>query len=100
MPARAAQYGARVGRAPDRNRPDATQRGYDRKWKRCRAAYLAQYPLCARCLPRVVEAVHVHHKDGQGPKGEQGYDPTNLEALCHSCHSKATVEERRAQARQ
>ena len=76
-------------------RADATERGYDRKWRRVRLAYLAAHPVCERCQPRgaIVEAVHVHHKDGQGPKGERGHDPDNLEALCPSCHNRHSATE-------
>lgn len=54
------------------------------KWKRTRERILFNQPLCARC-GSVAEDVHhlVDLKDGGDP-----YDPTNLEPLCHACHSQ------------
>jgi 5-methylcytosine-specific restriction enzyme A len=67
----------------------AAQRGYDYRWQRFSRAYLAANPACARGCGR--RATDVHHIDGRGPLGPRGYDPTNLEALCHSCHSQVTA---------
>jgi 5-methylcytosine-specific restriction protein A len=77
---------ARTRRGRER-RPDATRRGYDGRWRKSRAAFLADHPWCHRCGAR---ATDVHHLDGLGPLGPLGHDPTNFEALCHSCHSRET----------
>ena len=36
----------------DRERPSAARRGYGPRWRRARAAFLAQHPLCAACRAR------------------------------------------------
>ena len=47
----------------DRQRPSAARRGYGPRWRRARAAFLAQHPLCAACRAqgRVVPATVVDH---------------------------------------
>jgi 5-methylcytosine-specific restriction protein A len=77
--------------APD-NRPGARQRGYTEEWERTRSIYLQMFPMCQayRCVEL---AEHVHHLDGQGPKGSRGHDFTNLQGLCASHHSQTTAQE-------
>ena len=96
MPNRPARYRPSNRPPASDSRPDATERGYDHKWRKCRAAFLAEHPLCERCdrAGLVVEAVHVHHRDGQGPLGERGYDFENLESLCERCHNSETARNR------
>jgi 5-methylcytosine-specific restriction enzyme A len=75
----------------DQRRGTAAQRGYGGRWQRVRAMYLRSHPLCAACERegRVSIATDVHHliprRDG-GPDTE-----SNLEALCHACHSRITA---------
>lgn len=75
----------------DERRGTAAQRGYGGRWQRVRAMYLRSHPLCVMCERegRVSIATDVHHKikrrDG-GPDTE-----SNLEALCHECHSRITA---------
>jgi 5-methylcytosine-specific restriction protein A len=71
----------------DRCRPNARRRGYNNRWERTRVAHLQAHPWCHVCGRR---ATDVHHVDGRGPLGPRGHDPTNLESLCHSCHSRVT----------
>lgn len=54
-------------------------------WRRARAQYLMLHPTCERCGNS--PAHHVHHKDGQGPTGPKGLDPSNFLAVCRSCHA-------------
>lgn len=83
----------------DEGRPSAAERGYDTAWRITRAAFLEDHPLCmsdecgALPLWRRPEATDVDHIDGLGPLGPRGHDPTNLRALCHSCHSKRTARD-------
>lgn len=79
-------------KARERARPNATQRGYDRRWSKTRKAFLAANPRCARCP---APAFHAHHKDGLGPLGPRGRDWSNLEPLCKSCHSRETASTKR-----
>lgn len=93
MPERAKTYRpAHLKRRAPESRPDATERGYDRRWKRMRLMYLNEHPLCASCEARglVVEATEVDHIDEQGPRGGRGYDESNLMAMCKPCHSRKT----------
>lgn len=60
-------------------------------WRKLRAHVLRQAPLCRLCAGRglAVPAVDVDHitpvADGGAP-----FDQNNLQALCHSCHSRKT----------
>ena len=67
------------------------------RWQKLRRLKLRRSPLCARCHPRVVAAVDVHHvhaiRNGGDPWGIDG-----LEALCHQCHSKVTRYEQLGRA--
>ena len=59
------------------------------KWQRLRAQVLAEQPLCAHCGCRglTVPATDVDHKDGNPGNN----DRSNLEGLCHECHSTKTA---------
>lgn len=70
--------------------PDTNKR-YGRVWKKIRAQFLLQHPLCIQCEKegRLTPAREVHHilPLADGGTNEQG----NLLALCKSCHSKITI---------
>lgn len=71
------------------NRPGSTARGYGADWQRLRLMFLRRNPLCAICGRPANEVHHVCAKrDGGG--NEWG----NLQALCKSCHSRATAREK------
>ena len=53
------------------NRPEQKRFYSGKKWRKLRDMYLAEHPLCERCL--------------QAGRAEV---PENLEALCFNCHSK------------
>ena len=89
-----AHYRARR-RASDRQRPSASERGYDAKWRQTRRGYLRHYPLCQDATGCISPATDVHHLDGLGPSGEHGHDPDNLQALCHRHHSIITSQEQK-----
>lgn len=70
------------------------------RWRKCRAAYLSEHPICERCAAAGIVSVaeHVHHRI---ELEEDNYldpiialNPDNLEALCFECHQK---EHHRAQ---
>lgn len=73
----------------ERARGTATQRGYDARWRRVRAAYLRAHPICECGCGGI--ATDVDHIDGLGPHGPRGYDPANLRSLTHACHSRRTA---------
>lgn len=74
------------------------QRGYDENnrygntWKRIRKNYIAEHPLCERCLSRdkIRTAVIVHHKKPLSFGGTHAVE--NLMSLCASCHEKIHAE--------
>lgn len=70
---------------PD-TRPSAAARGYGAEWKEIRKAFLKMHPLCANGDGK--QAKHVDHIKALAQGG--GNDPSNLRALCHSCHSTKT----------
>lgn len=75
----------------DERRGSAAQRGYGGRWQRLRAAFLAAHPLCEVCdrAGRVEPATDVHHIV---PRRAGGQDiDSNLQALCHACHSRITA---------
>lgn len=69
-------------------RPNATQRGYGTDWRALRPAILKRDPVCVEC--RLKPSKHVDHIT---PRAAGGTDaPTNLQGLCHSCHSRKTAK--------
>lgn len=78
--------------AEDAQRPSARKRGYDTRWDKARAGYLAKHPLCAKCeeygettLATVVDHITPHNGD---PK--LFWDSNNnWMALCRACHNGA-----------
>jgi 5-methylcytosine-specific restriction enzyme A len=74
----------------DEQRGNSTQRGYGRRWRALRLAYLHANPLCVECWKHGVvnAATDVDHIK---PKRDGGTDDAdNLQALCHACHSAKT----------
>jgi 5-methylcytosine-specific restriction endonuclease McrA len=58
-----------------------------RQWRTFRSAYLAVHPMCACGCGRPAEDVHHLHPIAAG--GDP-FDPANLQALSHACHSRVT----------
>lgn len=79
-------------RQADRDRLTAAERGYDARWQKIRAAYLARHPLCERCKNdgKTTAAYLVHHKD----RNSRNNRSDNLEALCSICHDNEHINER------
>ena len=71
--------------------PDVHKK-YGRDWKRIRDKYAREHPLCERCLQegRVTLMDEVHHILPVSRGGTN--DPSNLMALCRSCHNKMHIE--------
>lgn len=78
---------------PKENRPNATDRGYNAKWRKTRKAFLAAHPDCVECG---APATDVDHIDGLGPLGPAGHDWHNLRSYCHSHHSQRTARDQPA----
>lgn len=87
-------------RCPDHlRRGSASARGYTYTWRKFRENYLRAHPFCAfHTDPRargscLVAASQVDHVRPMNDGGAQ-YDESNLRPLCHSCHSRCTVNYR------
>ncbi len=75
------------------SRLSARQRGYGRHWEKLRLCVLREEPLCRICLMggRTEPSTDVDHMI---PKAAGGSDQrSNLQGLCHSCHSRKTRRE-------
>lgn len=75
----------------DRERGSSTERGYDRAWQRLRRAFLAEYPLCMDCSPRVTVATEVHHVRKVRDYPQLRLEWSNLMACCRACHQIRTA---------
>lgn len=76
----------------DETRPTSRERGYDGKWDKARAAYLAKHPKCVRCgePATVVDHVTPHRGDKR-----LFWSSTNWQPLCTHCHSSRKQSEER-----
>ncbi len=99
MPTTAKAYRPRkIASAKKSQQRVADQQFYDSKeWLRCRKAFLQEHPLCQRCdaVGNVRPAKDVHHKIPKKHRPDLALDPSNLEALCKSCHSRGEGQLRR-----
>lgn len=61
-------------------------------WRKERELYLAEHPLCERCLEkgRIVPSWGVHHRD----RNQLNRAEENKEALCFMCHEEEHKDER------
>lgn len=68
---------------------------YGREWRKARAIYLSEHPLCVHCKDagRVKAAVVVDHI--QPHRGDYGlfWDRSNWQALCVTHHNRKTAAE-------
>lgn len=74
-------------------RRNASQRGYDRRWRRVRREWLANHPYCAQCdRDGFVRAATVvdHIKPHRGNE-TLFWDPRNRQSLCKRCHDRKTA---------
>ena len=76
-------------------RPTAAQRGYDRRWRRARAAFLVRHPLCALCQSqgRTVAATVVDHIVPHRGDRKLFWQQANWQPLCAPCHNGAKKRE-------
>jgi 5-methylcytosine-specific restriction protein A len=70
---------------------------YGHRWRKRRKSYLADNPLCVRCLSqnKPVEATDIDHiKAHRGDLSpERFWNEDNWQALCHRCHAQKTQNE-------
>lgn len=80
---------------PREARLNAHQRGYGATWRRLRLMILAHHPLCADPFgeharhQQIEAAIDVDHIIARRAGGRD--EASNLQALCHSCHSRKTA---------
>lgn len=81
--------------APKDLRPSARERGYDARWERARADYLARHPLCAEGLRqwRSELATVVDHVRPHRGNRERFWSAENWQGLCEECHNRKTGRE-------
>ncbi|MCL7744359.1 HNH endonuclease [Guyparkeria hydrothermalis] len=82
----------RHGLRSDRQRQlDRGMRTNSRRWRKIRAAFLREHPLCQECEKSglVTPAKVVDHVDGNSHNNS----PDNFAALCASCHSRKTARQ-------
>jgi 5-methylcytosine-specific restriction enzyme A len=73
-----------------RRRAGPPSPGYnDRRWRKLRAAYLAEHPTC-QTVGCTRPARIVHHRDHQGVLGPHGHDWNNLASMCDHHHRLIT----------
>ena len=80
---------SRTGRDAD---PRRTLKLNTAAWQRLRDAVLCRSPLCVHCKRRGVVTLATDVDHANGDPSDNSRD--NLQALCHSCHSLKTAEER------
>ncbi|MDR9857860.1 HNH endonuclease [Paenibacillus sp. VCA1] len=82
-------------RAVDRSRGTAAERGYDGKWRKARAEYLRNHPLCKHCQDnnKLTEATRVDHIIPHKGNRQLFWDRNNWQPLCESCHNRKTAKE-------
>lgn len=81
------------GKRHDANRPTASQRGYNSRWRKASKAFLAMFPTCAKCPAPATLVDHI-----KPHKGDTAlfWDQRNWQPLCTTCHSKHKQREERA----
>lgn len=81
------------------SRPNATERGYDHRWRKYRTSFLARHPLCNNPFHHhaptdVVPAIQVDHIIPHKGDTRLFWDKKNHQALCRACGAyKSSVEE-------
>jgi 5-methylcytosine-specific restriction protein A len=77
------------------DRPNASERGYDSRWRRASKLYLQYNPLCRNCAKegKLATAEVVDHIVPH--RGDQTlfWDQSNWQPLCKRCHDRKTRTE-------
>ncbi len=84
-------------RRREAERGSSSKRGYGRRWRRERLAYLAANTLCVRCMAagRVTAATVVDHIKAHRGDKRLFWDQVNWQSLCKPCHDRKTATEDR-----
>ena len=82
--------------AEDREaRGSAHERGYTAEWRKARAIWLREKPLCVRCMQsgRIKAALVVDHITPHRGDDALFWDRGNWQSLCKPCHDSKTMVE-------
>jgi 5-methylcytosine-specific restriction protein A len=82
-------------KARDLRRKSSHERGYDSTWRRLRLMKLARQSLCeanTHCQ-HPTPATEVDHRIPIAHRPDLRLTMTNLQSLCHTCHSAKTMRE-------
>ena len=81
-----------IAESSDRLRGGAAFRGYDRKWREARAAYLRRHPLCVSCQAegKLTAATVVDHIIPHRGDTKLFWDESNWQPLCKEHHDQKT----------
>lgn len=60
------------------------------RWQVLRLHILQANPLCVSCGQVATQVDHIKPYEAEG-EGGSFWDPTNLQSLCQSCHSRKTA---------
>jgi len=82
----------------DKDRPNATERGYNYRWQKARRYFLKKHPLCEICKAegRLTAATVVDHIIPHRGDKRLFWNKDNWQALCKRCHDIKTVREDRS----
>lgn len=75
------------------HRSSETKKRYGSQWRKIRAKFVKDNPLCVKCLEegKLTPVEEVHHIIPLSKGGS--HDERNLMALCKSCHSRISAKE-------
>jgi 5-methylcytosine-specific restriction protein A len=81
-----------ISESVDRLRGGAAFRGYDRKWREARDAFLRRHPLCVICRAegKLTPATVVDHIIPHRGNMKLFWDQDNWQPLCREHHNKKT----------
>ena len=81
-----------------RVRPDYHSLYNTRAWKRLRRSVMSDEPCCQRCLGNAIIKITTDIDHIVPHRGDHSlfYDRSNLQGLCHECHSWKTAREQGA----
>lgn len=86
---------AKLQRDRDAKRGTANDRGYTSAWRRARARFLRENPLCTMCLVQTPAhaATEVDHRIPHCGDRKLFWDETNWQGGCKPAHSAKTARE-------
>ena len=88
----------KVVRPTPTQRAGSTERGYNARWQRARAAWLAAHPFCSdphRVHGPLVTGNEVDHITPHRGNTHLMWSMDNWQTLCKVCHSRKTMTEGR-----